>query len=586
MDISFGTIRELELSADWTKFTTKPIILKLQHVYVVVSPRSDFDLPRDVQRKNAIRWKENMLAGLEESKLTQEEQEDDEEEEKSFMARVLSKIVNNLQIEISEVHVRYEDESNGFTFGVQLGGVVSRTTDDNGQPCYVDSPPVLFKLTQMQELSVYLRPLARRREGEEGLTIPVRTGKQYLLPPFDFRLMFTYTRSKGEISFRLDQDVDIGLTCTRFQMECLMRMVSSFTIAHETIIEQENKRQKMFFRSGTEEEGRQYISLYKRLLRSRSNRKHPSLTQKEKDAFKMLEHDLVYDDLRSWRITAIIQLQKETAAVGLTAKGTNPSSARSLSAVGGILSGKFRRKSSKSTFSSKVSNIFAKKKSSVTSEADSPVDEDEAEADDFWLTEDEKEEVLKDLNFTPNMFRGLTKMTFEYRIRRIFCSLLTDTDQDIVASVPLMHIEMAHNHTTLTFQRPGYHTQIVSARVTIQSVVAREAITKNSLFPELLSHSNQVGRDGEENLPLLDIDFVLYRHTPNNQSAQISSSADSGSFSIPPPMGQDTSLPCSGTSASHKLQIVEETKSFRRGSSLEIKTEGFTVSINCEDLYV
>ena len=56
----------------------------------------------EVERKNAIRWKRSMLQGLEESKLggAGSENNNSSAEDKSFMARLLQKIADNVRVRL------------------------------------------------------------------------------------------------------------------------------------------------------------------------------------------------------------------------------------------------------------------------------------------------------------------------------------------------------------------------------------------------------------------------------------------------------------------------------------------------------
>ena len=67
---------------------------------------------------------------------------DEPAEAKGFMDKLVDTIVNNIQISIKSIHVRYEDKvtnpDHPFAFGVMLKGLSAETTNSQWQPMQVD----------------------------------------------------------------------------------------------------------------------------------------------------------------------------------------------------------------------------------------------------------------------------------------------------------------------------------------------------------------------------------------------------------------------------------------------------------------
>ena len=71
-----------------------------------------------------------------------------------------TQIINNVQIKISEIHIRYEDNiscDNPFAFGVTLSNFSVHTTDANWQKTLIsESVTEIYKVAQLESLAVYM----------------------------------------------------------------------------------------------------------------------------------------------------------------------------------------------------------------------------------------------------------------------------------------------------------------------------------------------------------------------------------------------------------------------------------------------
>lgn len=94
-----------------------------------------------------------------------EEEEEEQEQinkgkDKGYFANLQASVVNNLQIEISNVHIRYQDFDNSgkpFAFGVTIENFSARSTNSKGEPQFVSPKDNenLYKLVQMKNFAMY-----------------------------------------------------------------------------------------------------------------------------------------------------------------------------------------------------------------------------------------------------------------------------------------------------------------------------------------------------------------------------------------------------------------------------------------------
>jgi vacuolar protein sorting-associated protein 13A/C len=85
---------------------------------------------------------------------------DKPKEDKTFAEKLSTQIINNVQIKISDIHIRYEDNvscANPFAFGVTLSNFSVHTTDANWHKTLISqSMTEIYKVAQLESLAVYM----------------------------------------------------------------------------------------------------------------------------------------------------------------------------------------------------------------------------------------------------------------------------------------------------------------------------------------------------------------------------------------------------------------------------------------------
>jgi vacuolar protein sorting-associated protein 13A/C len=70
--------------------------------------------------------------------------------EDSVGIRFATRIAENLQIEINDVHIRYEDNTTDpncpFVFGCTLESISGRSTDKFWNPAWIENSPIIHKV--------------------------------------------------------------------------------------------------------------------------------------------------------------------------------------------------------------------------------------------------------------------------------------------------------------------------------------------------------------------------------------------------------------------------------------------------------
>ena len=363
-----GHLGQLTLSIPWSNLRGKPVKVNIEDVFLLAAPKVDADYNEEEEEKRAQAVKMEKLENAELLKerntegLSQEEQQKNQ----SFTQSLVTAIVDNLQVSIKNIHVRYEDSiaapGHSFAIGLTLQDFGAVSTDADWRPASIQaSSPSTHKLVSLNALAVYwntdatlfgtgtgtevgaeaqgtnhedmvkkFRNTVEEGENHQYILKPVsgkagvemdKTGKLEK-PKIKARLLF------NELGFVLDEDqyrdalmmVDLFHYFLRHQEYKKFQPKSSpkedprawLKFAGQAVITKIHDRNRRwtwdYFKERRDDRVR-YIELFKK------KKKDQTLTAAETEELTKLEKKLSYEDLRFWRSLARNQLRKENAGV-------------------------------------------------------------------------------------------------------------------------------------------------------------------------------------------------------------------------------------------------------------------------------
>ena len=165
LDVLSGYVQSIELSIPWSRLGSEPVMLNLDGVYLVVGPRTQQGIDEHGQhtwswaRKRARIEREWRGAQLRREALGADAPDGEPATHSTRDSLTLvRKIVNNVQLSLTNLHVRYEDatlSSAPFAAGVTLAGLSAFTTDQSGNRLFSVDPSVQFKRLELKALAVY-----------------------------------------------------------------------------------------------------------------------------------------------------------------------------------------------------------------------------------------------------------------------------------------------------------------------------------------------------------------------------------------------------------------------------------------------
>ncbi|XP_017782614.1 PREDICTED: vacuolar protein sorting-associated protein 13A-like [Nicrophorus vespilloides] len=140
-----GTIGKVWLEIPWAKLWSKPVVVKIEDVHILVGPVVNNE-PYDAEKNKRLQraFKKKALADLTaESELIGGPN--------MFSEYLITNIINNLELTITNVHLRYRDVVNGpetWVLGLCIGNIVAETTNSKWK--------ANKKTTASDELSYYM----------------------------------------------------------------------------------------------------------------------------------------------------------------------------------------------------------------------------------------------------------------------------------------------------------------------------------------------------------------------------------------------------------------------------------------------
>lgn len=117
IDIVFSNIGRMTLNIPWSKLSSSPVPITLEDIYLVIGPRKESDW--SFVDKSSIQSKLESIESYAKDCLRKLAKKKDNEEA-GYMEKMAVKIIDNIQLEFKNIHLRWEDKSKGFSFGITL----------------------------------------------------------------------------------------------------------------------------------------------------------------------------------------------------------------------------------------------------------------------------------------------------------------------------------------------------------------------------------------------------------------------------------------------------------------------------------
>ncbi len=371
INVMEGHLGQLTLIIPWSNLRGAPVRVLIEDVFLLASPKEEaaYDPEEEDRRKQRIKMEKLDSAELLKERSQEDLSQEEQKKSQSFTESLVTKIVDNLQVEVKNIHVRYEDSISApghpFALGITLEEFSAVSTDGEWGPTFIqNSTKSTHKLATLDALAVYWNTdselLGPGREVQnDGARMlahddmiyrfkkmigkgdnPATANHQFILKPVSGLARIELDKTGDihvpkikanllfdEIGLVLDDDqyrdglmmVDLFHYFVRHQEYKKLQPKGVtpkedprawFKFAGDAVLSKIHERNRRwtwdYFRERRDDRC-QYIELFKK------KKANQQFSPQEIDDLERLEWKLSYEDLRFWRSLARNQLRKENA---------------------------------------------------------------------------------------------------------------------------------------------------------------------------------------------------------------------------------------------------------------------------------
>jgi vacuolar protein sorting-associated protein 13A/C len=372
LNVVEGHIGSLVLSIPWSNLRGKPVRINIEDLFLLAAPKEDqeYDAEEEEKRSHAVKMEKLDSAELLKERNTEGMSKEEQQKNQTFTAALTTTIIDNVQISVKNVHIRYEDAlsdpGHPFAAGLTLQELSAVSTDENWRPTWIQSTSgTTHKLATLGSLAVYWDTDAKllgtgtgeKTAEEQGLDRaslldkfrelivksddPAISEHQYILKPVSGRAGVEMDKSGkidkpktkarllfNELGFVLDDEqyrdalmlVDLFHYFIRHQEYRKLQPAKRpkedpkawLHFAGKAVLDRihdRNKRWSWAYFAERRDDRKRYIELFKK------KKKEETMSADETKELDQLERKLTYEDLRFWRSLARNQLRKENVGV-------------------------------------------------------------------------------------------------------------------------------------------------------------------------------------------------------------------------------------------------------------------------------
>lgn len=373
LNVVEGHLGSLTMSIPWSNLRGKPVKINIEDVFILAAPREDADYneEEETNREFSLKMEKLESAELLKERNTEGMSKEDQAKQQSFTASMTTAIIDNLQVTIKNIHVRYEDSisdpGHPFAAGLTLRDFSAISTDGNWKPTFIQGQAdSTHKLAKLDALAIYwdtdtkLLGIGKGSEpGAEAQGInhdellatfkkmivqeesDTSSNHQYILKPvtgsMGIEMDKTGKTDRAQIKARVFFD-ELGFLIDDEQYRDALMLVDLFHyfIRHNEYkkfqpkktpkedprawlqfagkavldrIHDRNRRWSWDYFKERRDDRKRYVELFKK------KKKEEKLAKAETDALEALEKKLTYEDLRFWRSLARNELRKENVGI-------------------------------------------------------------------------------------------------------------------------------------------------------------------------------------------------------------------------------------------------------------------------------
>ena len=150
----------MELHIPWRNLKSQPVTVVVEDLFLLAGPRIETEYDPGLEEERIQKSKQERLETAELFASSMESKLATDIHQESFTTQLVTKIVDNLQVTVKNIHIRFEDSSSNkerlFSVGITLKSLKAVSTDEDWKETFIVNPQeAVNKLITLDLLSVY-----------------------------------------------------------------------------------------------------------------------------------------------------------------------------------------------------------------------------------------------------------------------------------------------------------------------------------------------------------------------------------------------------------------------------------------------
>ncbi|CAE6488407.1 unnamed protein product [Rhizoctonia solani] len=336
VDVLEGYVGTFTLTIPWQNITGRPVEVYIEDVYLLAVPAAEsaFDPAEDEERKQATKQERLNAADLVRvrGQMADASTTNDSQQHQGLVESITGRIVNNVQITVKNIHIRYEDSISApghpFSAGITLAGFTANSVDENWIPTFIqDTRAGIHKLATLESLSVYFNTDMTSMAGlpfAEAMPKFKAGIAHHGKPQPDHQFILKPVTGQGRYRAHRPSDDELKENKSRAMLQFAGKMI--LQEVHE-----KNYQWSWEHFAKRRDDRKQYVKLFKKKELDKSK----TLYTEDLAAFHALERKLAYEDIRFYRSIARSELRKERASRKAEEEAHHAAPAKAASTGGG-----------------------------------------------------------------------------------------------------------------------------------------------------------------------------------------------------------------------------------------------------------
>ncbi|KAG7307792.1 hypothetical protein JYU34_006387 [Plutella xylostella] len=174
----YGHLGKLVLKIPWKNLYGASVEATVERLFLIVNPVAEVKYDQEKEEKMELAAKQAELRRIEAAKKAEAEMDENKLDE-TFVEKLVTQIIKNVQLNIKDIHIRYEDSITNpkapFSFGITLHNLSVHTTDENWTKTVIqEAVTKIFKILSLEGLAIYWNPATEQYSKNDMTHIKTR----------------------------------------------------------------------------------------------------------------------------------------------------------------------------------------------------------------------------------------------------------------------------------------------------------------------------------------------------------------------------------------------------------------------------